>query len=52
MSNIAHYDLEKRLKERIKGMSRDELRQLLERMVDDGSVNSVREIAAILRVKP
>lgn len=51
MSNVAHYDLEARVKERIDGMTRDEAIKLLRRLVDDGSVNTVREIAAALRVK-
>lgn len=51
MSNIAHYDLEKRVKERIKGMDRDEMRKLLAHMVDAGSVDFVRDLAETLRVK-
>lgn len=51
MSNTAHYDLEARVKDRIDSMPHDEAIKLLKRLVDDGSVNTVREIAAVLRIK-
>lgn len=51
MSNTAHYDLEDRLQERIDTLSRDEMRKLLRLLIDNGTVNTVREIAAVLRVK-
>ncbi len=51
MSNVDHYALEDRIKERVKGLSRDELRDLVVRLVEHGTVYTVREIAEILRVK-
>lgn len=51
MSNVAHYALEDRLQERVKELSRDELRELVRLLIDNGTVQTVREIAAVLRVK-
>lgn len=51
MSNIDHYKLEKMIKEHVATMSIDDLRRLVTRLVNDGSVNTVHEIAQVLRLR-
>lgn len=51
MSNAAHYELEESLKKHVDLMSLDALRALVKRLIHDGSVNTVNEIASILKIK-
>lgn len=51
MSNVDHYKLEKMIKDHVATMSVDDLRKLVVRLVNDGSINTVHEIAQVLRLR-